>query len=107
MKRDWMNTDGRQLSGKRNGPGPKPTNEDLNVAEEREQIAGMIKQSGDNGDEAETETGRFISGLPPHQVLEKLISVRAQPDAAVEHHAQSGRVSRYAAVDCVCREDPW
>ncbi len=107
MKWDWMNTDGRQLSSKRNGPGPKPTNEDLNVAEEREQIAGMIKQSGDTGDEAEAETGRFIFGLAPHQVLEKLISVRLRLDAAEEHHAQSGRVSRYAEVDCVRRENPW
>ena len=107
MKRDPMNTDVRQLSGMRNGPGPKPTNEDLNVAEEREQIAGIIKHSGDTRDEAETETGEFTSGLTPHQVVEKLISVRTQLEGAVEHHAQSGRVSRYAAVDCVCREDPW
>ena len=34
-------------------------------------------------------------------------SVRAQLEAAVEHRAQSGRVSRHAAADTVCREDPW
>ena len=94
-------------SGKRKGQGAKPTNEGLSAAEEQEPIAGMIRQSGDTRDEAETETGKFISRLAPHQVVEKIISVRTPPDEAMEHHAQSGRLSRYAAIDIVCREDPW
>jgi|GEM_PF-3774217 len=107
MKRDSINTDVRKLSVERNGPGPTLTNEDLNGAEEREQIAGPIKQSGDTRDEAETETGKFTSGLTPHQVVEKSIPVRTPLEAAEEHHAQSAQVSRYAAVDSVWREDPW
>ena len=107
MNQDAMNVDVWRLTGKRKGQGAKPTNEGLSAAEEQESIAGMIRQSGDTRDEAETETGEFTSGLTPHQVVEKLISVRTQLEGAVEHHAQSGRVSRYAAVDSVCREDPW
>jgi len=107
MTRDSINTDVRQLSGERNGPGPKPSNKDLNAGEEREQIPGMIKQSGDTTDEAEAETGKFTTGLTPHQVVKELISVRTQLEAAEEHHAQSAGVSRYAAVDSVRREDPW
>ena len=106
MKRDPMNTDVRQLSGKRKGQAAMTTNEDLNVADERSQIAGVIQHSGDARVEPETEAG-FTSGLTPHQVVEKLISVRTPPDEAVEHHAQSGRLSRYAVIDIVCREDPW
>ena len=107
MKRDPMETDVRQLSGRRKGPRAKPTNEDLNAAKEREQTAGMIKQSRDARDEVETATGKFISGLTPHQVVERIVSVRTQLEAPVEQHAQSGRFSRYAAADSVCREDPW
>lgn len=77
MKPDSMNTNVQQLSVFRSGSGLL-TNDDLHVAEEREQIAGMIKQPGDS-----------------------------QPEAAVEHIARSRRVPRYAATDSVCREDPW
>lgn len=73
---------------------------------EREQNA-VIKQSGDSIDETETGTGEFTSGLTPHQVVEKRISVRTQLEAGVEHDAQSERVSRYAMADSVRREDPW
>lgn len=107
MKRDTINTDVRQLSGKWNGPRAKRTTEDLSVAEEREHIAGVIQHSGDAGVEVETETGRFTSGLKPLDVVEKSVIGRTLPDEAVEHHAQSGRVSRYAVIDFVCREDPW
>lgn len=107
MKRDSMNTDVRQLSGKRNSSRGVLTNEDQNVMSEREQIAGMIKHSGDTRDEAEAETGKSTSGLTPHHVAEKLVSVRTHLEAAAENHAQSARVSRYAAIDSVCREDPW
>ena len=34
-------------------------------------------------------------------------SVRTQLEEGMEHHAQSGRVSRHAAAHTVCREDPW
>ena len=107
MNQDAMNVDVRQLSGKRKGQGAKPTNEGLSAAEEQEPIAGMIRQSGDTRDETETETGKFISTLTPHQVVEKLISVRTTLEADLEHHAQSGRIFGYAAADSVCREDPW
>ena len=39
MKGDPMNTDVRQLSGKRKDQAAMTTNEDLNVADERSQIA--------------------------------------------------------------------
>lgn len=107
MKRDLMNTDVQQLSGTQNGPGKKPTSQDLNVAEEREQIAGIIRQSGNTRTAAETETDKLASALMPHQVREKLMSAKSQVVDAVEHQAQSGRISRYAAADSVCREDPW
>jgi hypothetical protein len=112
MKRDLVNTDGRQLGGTQNGSGQKSASLDLNVAEEREQevqeqIAGKIKRFGNTRTAAETETDEFASALTSHQVREKLMSVKAQVDAAVEHQAQSGRISRYALRDSVCREDPW
>jgi hypothetical protein len=105
MKWDTTSTDAGPLSGKRNGPGPMSANEDLNVAEVHEQVAGMIRHSGDA--RVEAEAGRFKSELMPQYVVEKSISGRTQLEAAVEHHAQAGRVSRYAAADSVCREDPW
>lgn len=107
MKRDLMNSDVRQLSGTQNGPGQQPTSHDLNVAEEREQIAGMIRQSGNIRTAVESETDKLASALMPHQVRRKLMSAKSQVDAAVEHQAQSGRTSRYAVADIVCREDPW
>jgi hypothetical protein len=107
MKPDSMNSDVRQLVGRRKYPAAKPTKEDLNVAKEREQNAGMIQHSGDATVKADTETGRFTSGLTPHYAGEELIHGRTPIDAALQRPAQSGRVSRYAAAEIVCREDPW
>jgi hypothetical protein len=105
MKRDTMSTDAGPLSGKRNGQAPMSANEDLNVAEVYEQVAGMIQHSGDA--RVAAEAGRFKSGLMPQYVVDKSISGRTQLEAAAKQHPQSGRVSRYSAAGSVCREDPW
>ncbi len=107
MKRDTIITNAGPLSGMQNGPGPISAREDLNVAEEQEQDAAVVQYVGNARVRAESGTDRFTSGLTPQCVAEKSVSGRTAFEEAVENHAQSWRVTRYATADIVCREDPW
>ncbi len=107
MKQDTMNTDTGPWAGNRNDPGLISAKHDLNIAEERDQNAAVVQHVGHARISAESETDRFTSEPTPQCVMDNPVSVRTPLEEAVEHHAQSRRLPRYATAEIVCREDPW